>query len=149
MTLGSLSDNSGLAAAIDLSRHERFDVRCRAAEALSCIATPEALARVREMQETDESPTVQSESAEYLGRAELTGLERQTALDRLTAMLSPDNPNPPRWAFVYLAEHFGPEATGLLRQLAETRGPLQQAATVALLEVNSGIRTVPHIRRVP
>ncbi len=148
MTLGSLSDNSGLAAAIDLSRHERFDVRCRAAEALSCIATPEALTRVREMQEADESPTVRSESAEYLGRAELAELETQAALDRLTTMLSPDNPNPPRWAFVYLAEHFGPEATGILRRLAESPGPLQQPAAVALLEVNSGIAAIPHIRRV-
>ena len=147
MTLGNLGDDSGLTTAIDLSRHEKFDVRCRAAEALCHIATPEALARVRQMQEADESPTVRSESDQFLVRAELAGLEKQAALDRLTAMLSPENRNPPRWAFVYLAEHFGPEATGILRQLAGSPGPLQHAATVALLEVNSGVATVRHIRR--
>ncbi len=147
MTLGSLGDDSGLITAMDLSRHEKFDVRCRAAEALLHIATPEALARVREMQETDDSPTVRSESAEYLGQAELAGLEKRAALDRLKVMLSPNNPYPPRWAFVYLAEHFAPEATGILRQLADSPGPLQHAASVALLEVNSGVTTIPHIRR--
>jgi len=148
MTLGSLGDDSGLTTAMDLSRHEKFDVRCRAAEALSCIATPGALTRLREMQETDESSTVRSESAGYLGQAELAGLERQAALDRLKVMLSPDNPYPPRWAFVYLAEHFAPEATGILQQLAESPGPLQRAGTVALMEVNSGVVTIPHIRRI-
>ena len=148
MAIGSLGDDSGLTTAMELSRHEKFDVRCRAAEALSCIATPEALTRLREMQETDESSTVRSESAGYLGQAELAGLEKQAALDRLKVMLSLDNPNPPRWAFVYLAERFAPEATGILRQLAESPGPLQHAATVALLEVNSGVATIPHIRRI-
>ena len=148
MAIGSLGDDSGLTTAMELSRHEKFDVRCRAAEALSCIATPEALTRLREMQKTDDSSTVRSESAGYLGQAELAGLEKQAAFDQLKVMLSPDNPYPPRWAFVYLAEHFAPEATGILRQLADSPGPLQHAATVALLEVNSGVATIPHIRRV-
>lgn len=147
MGLGMLGSDTGLNVAVALSHDEFFGLRCRAAEVLSYIGSPGAVVRLGEMQQTDPSSTVRSESAECLGRAEVEALDKDIVLARLKEMLAPDNPNPPRWAFVYLAEHFGPEATPFLRQLAETSGPLQHAATVALLQVDSEMVMLPHTRR--
>ena len=147
MVLGRVGSNRGLDTALALSRHAKFDVRSRAAEALSYIGTPDALARLREMGKTDMSSTVRSESSEYLGRAQLETLDKEAALDRLKDMLEPGRENPPRWAFVYLAEHFGPDAVHLLQQLAESPDPLQHAAVVALLGRRYDVVTIPHVER--
>lgn len=146
MALGMLGSDAGLEQALALSYEDFFGLRCRAAEALSHIATSPAMTRLREMETEDTSSTVRSESAEYLGQVELRALDKDAALDRLKEMLNPENPNPPRWAFVYLAEHFGPEAAPFLRQLAESPGPLRHAASVAVLQVESGMSMAPHIR---
>jgi len=145
--LGMLGVDTGAAVALALSRHHFFGVRCRAADALSYIGTPTALARLREMLESDVSPTVRNESAEYLARAEIDALGRDEAILRLKGMLTSTNGPPPRWAFVYFTDHFGDEESVFIEGLAETPGPLQKAATVALLRADARVAPRPRMGR--
>ncbi len=147
MVLGQLGSDAGRDVVIGLSDSEKFDIRCRAAEALSYIGSDAALARLREMEKSDPSLTVRSESSEYLGRAELEALDKDIALAKLKELLAPEKDNPPKWAFVYLAEHFGSDAVHFLQQLADSPGPLQGAAAVALLELSADVVMIPYARR--
>ncbi len=144
MVLGYLGKDSGLDEALRLSTHEKFDIRMDAAGALSLIGTREALERLQEMTENDLSSTVRKESNDLLARAELEKLHKYAAIDKLKQLLTTETSSAPRWAFVYLAEYFGNESKEFLRQLAETPGPMQYPATVALLQVQSGTVMIPY-----
>ncbi len=142
MALGQLGSKDGEDVAFELSRHERFDLRCRAAEALSYIGTADAMARLDEMQQEDPSATVRSESAEYFGKARLNSLPKEDAIAELENLLLQEHP--PRWAFVYLAEHLAYEADYILEKLAREPGEISYAAKMALLEIDSEVVMIPH-----
>ncbi len=145
MCLGMLGSDVGLETAINLSNDDYFDMRRRAAEALSYINTPEALERLRQMKEND--PSISDDCAIYLKEIELSAMQREDALKELELILSPDNPGYPRWAFIYLIDHFGIEGVHILKKLSENPGPLQEVATIRLIEINSGTVTFPETRR--
>ena len=151
--LGSLGSSAGEAEALKLSRHESFDVRIRAAEALLYTGSPEAVDRLTEMRESDPSPAVRSEVNEMIGCAVLTSMEKTEALETLEQLIilneeyfaqEPEfvKPIPQRWAYVYLAENLGAEGNELLKRLAETPGPLKGPATKALLKADAGVSII-------
>lgn len=132
--LGMLGFDTGETVALELSRDESFGVRSGAAEALAYIRTPKALARLKEMAESDPSSAVKSESYIYLQAAEIIGLTKKAALQKLDELIAPTNPNQPGWAFSYLINNFSFEETQpLLSKLAVEPGRLQDSARRALL----------------
>lgn len=147
MCLGMLGSDVGLETAIALSNDEYFGIRRRAAEALSYINTPEALERLYQMREDDQSTSVQDECAAYISEVELSAMQRKDALKQLKEMFDPDNFSASQWAFMYMVNYFGIEAIDVLQKLAETEGPFQRAAMITLLEIDSGTITLPEIRR--
>lgn len=148
MVLGMLGSDAGQAVAIAASHDKFFGLRCRAAEALTKIATPPAIERLKEMAKADSSPTVREESAVHLAVLEIEALDKAAAIARLQNLLAPGEPNPPRWAFSYLADHYGIEAKPFLHELAVNNGPLQRAAAVSLMQTESAAVQLPHGRRL-
>ena len=142
-SLGMLGSGAGLDVAIALSRHEHFGRRSVAAETLSQIRTTAAVTRLQEMATEDKSPTVRSEAAERLQIIELERLEPREAINRCKQLLAAGNPNPPRWAFQYMVDHFGPEAKDFLEDLAARPGPMQEPACRALIYIESGVVRIP------
>lgn len=144
--LAQLGSNTGETAALELSWHDTFDVRILAAEALSQIGSPAARDRLEQLQISDPSPMVRSETAAALSRSTTETRARPAAIARLKELLTTETTVPPRWAFVYLAEHFGHDTRLFLTQLANSAGPLQHAATVALLQLDSDWVMMPYLR---
>ena len=144
MALGMLGCDVGEAVALELSYDKSFGMRCLATEALSHIRSEEAIKRLNEMLEHDPSPTVRREVEEHLGRIEIENMSKENAIRKLEELLASENPNPPRWAFKYLVDHFGPEATPILRRLTTKRGRLTAPAAKALIYVESDVVHMPH-----
>ncbi len=150
--LAMLGSTVGEQEALALSNHERFDVRIRAAEALSYIGTSAAMSRLQQLEHDCISPGMSYEIAEYIGLAMLENLGREDALQMLEVLLQheTDDPNilPPRWAFIYLAEHFSYEAEDLLTTLSKKPGPLMYPAMLALLKIDARVHMIPYRQRL-
>jgi hypothetical protein len=144
MVLGMIGDSSGEAVALELSKHEKFGIRCTAAKALKEIAGNPSLTRLNQMALQDTSPTVRSECLEHLALLEIENLSRKEAVAKLKEILDPAKPKPPRWAFQYLVERFGSDTRPFLRKLAETSGSLQRPAAIALIYLDSDMTQLRH-----